>query len=68
MKSFRQIISEQEPNDKLDKLIHNISLSKKRFNQLTSTFPAFEDIDLEQWQGYPPPSNSSQVVRNEINY
>ena len=66
MKSFRQTIQETSTNDKLDKLGHNKSLSGSRLKQLTRTYSAFEDIDLEQWQGYPPPRNSSQVTKNEI--
>ena len=67
MKSFRQTIQETSTNDKLDNLGHNKSLSGSRLKQLTRTYSAFEDIDLEQWQGYPPPSNSSKVVIDEIN-
>ena len=66
MKAFRQTIQELSVNDKLDKLGHNKRLSGSRLNQLTRDFPAFEDIDLDQWQGYPPPRNSSQVTKNEI--
>ena len=66
MKTFRQTIQEISANDKLDKLGHNKSLSVSRLKQLATEYPAFEDIDLDQWQGYPPPSNSSQVTKNEI--
>ena len=66
MKAFRQTIQELSVNDKLDKLGHNKPLSGSRLKQLTRDFSAYEDIDLDQWQGYPPPRNSSQVTKNEI--
>ena len=66
MKSFRQTIQESSVNDKLDKFVHTKPLSNKRLKQLARNFSTFEDIDLEQWQGYPPPRNSSQVTKNEI--
>lgn len=68
MKSFRQIISERPENDKLDKLTHNVPLSNKRLKQLSRRYDAFEEFDMEGWQGYPPPSNSSKVTWDEINY
>ena len=66
MKSFRQTIQESSVNDKLDKLAHTKPLSNTRLKQLTRNFSTFEDIDLDRWQGYPPPRNSSQVTKNEI--
>jgi len=66
MKSFRQTIQESSVNDKLDKLAHTKPLSNTRLKQLTRNFSMFEDIDLDRWQGYPPPKNSSQVTKNEI--
>ena len=66
MKAFRQTIQELSANDKLDRLGHNKPLSKSRLKQLALDFSAFEDVDLDQWQGYPPPRNSSQVTKNEI--
>lgn len=68
MKSFGQIISEQLPNDKLDKLTHNIPLSKKRLKKLAGDYSAFEDFDFDSWQSYPFPSNSSKIVIHEIQY
>ena len=65
MKAFRQTILELSANDKLDKLGHK-PLSGSRLKQLAKSYITFEDIDLDQWQGYPPPSNSSQVTKNEI--
>ena len=53
MKAFRQTIQELSANDKLDKLGHNKPLNRSRLKQLARDFSAFEDIDLEQWQGYP---------------
>ncbi len=68
MRSFRQIISEQLPSDKLDKLTHNIPLSKKRLKKLAGDYSAFEDFDFDSWQSYPFPSNSSKIVIHEIQY
>jgi hypothetical protein len=68
MKSFRQTIQESSVNDKLDRFVHTKPLSGSRLKQLTRKFSAFEDIDLEQWQGYPPPRNSSQITKNEIHH
>jgi hypothetical protein len=65
MKTFRQTIQEISANDKLDKLGHK-PLSVSHLKQLATEYPTFEDIDLDQWQGSPPPSNSSQVTKNEI--
>ena len=65
MKTFRQTIQEISANDKLDKL-GNKPLSGSHLKQLTKGYPTFKDIDLDQWQGYPPPSNSSQITKNEI--
>ena len=68
MRSFRQIISEQLPSDKLDKLTHNIPLSKKRLKKLAGDYSAFKDFDFDSWQSYPFPSNSSKIVIHEIQY
>ena len=59
MKSFGQLISEQPVNDKLDKLTHNIPLSKKRLKQMAKPSDLALMFDFDGWQGYPPPSNSS---------
>ena len=68
MKTFLQVIKETPQNDKLDKLTHNIPLSKKRLKQL-QRFPDLALMfDFEGWQGYPPPANSSKVAFDEINY
>ena len=66
MKTFSQTILELSADDKLDRFGHNKPLSGSRLKQLTKAYPTFEDIDLDQWQGYPPPSNSSQITKNEI--
>ena len=68
MKSFRQLISEQPENDKLDKLIHNIPLSKKRLKQLTNFSELTLMFDFDGWQGYPYPSNSSKTTFDELQY
>ena len=66
MKTFSQSILELSANDKLDRFGHNKPLSGSRLKQLAKAYPSFEDFDLDQWQGYPPPSNSSQITKNEI--
>ena len=68
MRSFRQIISEQPVNDKLDQLTHNIPLSKKRLKQMAKPSDFTLMFDFDGWQGYPPPSNSSKVAFDEIQY
>ena len=68
MKPFLEVITEQSPNDKLDKLTHNIPLSTKRLKQLNNFSDLALMFDFEGWQNYPPPSNSSKVVFDEIQY
>lgn len=67
MKTFSQL-NEDSVNDRLDKLGHPKKLNSKRLKQLTLKYPAYEDIDLEQWQGYPFPRNSSVQAFNELKY
>ena len=68
MKSFGQLISEQPVHDKLDQLTHNIPLSKKRLKQMAQPSSLSLKFDFDSWQGYHPPSNSSKVVFDEIQY
>ena len=68
MKPFLEVITEQSPNDKLDKLTHNIPLSTKRLKQLNNFSDLALMFDFEGWQNYPPPSNSSKIVFDEIQY
>ena len=68
MKTFLQVIKEQPQNDKLDRLTHNIPLSNKRLKQLQRFSDLALMFDFEGWQNYPPPSNSSKVAFDEINY
>ena len=68
MKSFGQLISEQPVHDKLDQLTHNIPLSKKRLKQMALPSSLSLKFDFDSWQGYHPPSNSSKVVFDEIQY
>ena len=68
MKPFLEVITEQSPNDKLDKLTHNIPLSTKRLKQLNKFSDLALMFDFEGWQNYPPPSNSSKVAFDEIQY
>ena len=67
MKTFSQLISE-ESVDSLDKLGHIGKYNNKRLKKLARRYPAFEDFDLEEWQGYPPPKNSSTETHNELRY
>lgn len=68
MKSFGQLISEQPVHDKLDQLTHNIPLSKKRLKQMAKPSDLTLMFDFDGWQGYPPPSNSSKIAFDEIQY
>ena len=68
MKSFLQTIQEDTPKSKLDKLTHMVKYPKKHLKTLSKPFPAFEHINLEDWQSFPPPSNSSLQTANEIKY
>tara|TARA_B100000902_G_scaffold285629_1_gene271641 strand:- start:184 stop:2349 length:2166 start_codon:yes stop_codon:yes gene_type:complete len=66
MKTFSQL--NEESVDSLDKLGHKGKYNNKRLKKLARPYPAFEDFDLEEWQGYPPPKNSSTETHNEIRY
>ena len=55
MKTFLQVIKETPQNDKLDKLTHNIPLSKKRLKQLKRLPDLALMFDFEGCHGYPPP-------------
>ena len=68
MKSFLQTIQEDTQKSKLDKLTHMVKYPKKHLKTLSKPFPAFEHINLEDWQSMPPPSNSSLQTVNEIKY
>jgi len=66
MKTFSQL--NEESVDSLDKLGHKGKYNNKRLKKLARPYPAFEDFDLEEWQGYPPPKNSSTETLNELRY
>jgi hypothetical protein len=66
MKSFLQTIQEDTSKSKLDKLTHMVKYPKKHLKTLSKPFPAFEHINLEDWQSFRPPSNSSLQTANEI--
>lgn len=66
MKTFSQL--NEESVDSLDKLGHKGKYNNKRLKKLARPYPAFEDFDLEEWQGYPPPKNSSTETHNELRY
>ena len=68
MKTFGQHLSEQPENSKLDKLTHVTKLSNKRLKQLARPYPVFQHLNLEDWMGYYPPSNSSEKTKKEIQY
>ena len=68
MKTFGQHLSEQPEKSKLDKLTHVTKLSKKRLKQLARPYPVFQHLNLEDWMGYYPPSNSSEKTKKEIQY
>ncbi len=67
MKTFSQL-NEESVENKLDKLGHPTKLTSKRVKQLATKFPTYEDIDLEEWQGYPFPKNTSTTTHNELRY
>ena len=66
MKTFSQL--NEESVDSLNRLGHNGKYNNKRLKSLARPYPAFEDFDLEEWQGYPPPLNNSTVTHNELRY
>ncbi len=68
MKSFLETIKEESKEDKLDKLTHMKKYSKENLKNLMVPFPAFEHINLEDWEGYYPPKNSSETTKKEIQY
>tara|TARA_R110002012_G_scaffold107985_1_gene250229 strand:- start:449 stop:2794 length:2346 start_codon:yes stop_codon:yes gene_type:complete len=68
MKTFSQHLSEQPETNKLDKLTHVTKLSSKRLKQLARPYPVFQHLNLEDWMGYYPPSNSSEKTKKEIQY
>tara|TARA_Y100000361_G_scaffold55389_2_gene48325 strand:- start:327 stop:2690 length:2364 start_codon:yes stop_codon:yes gene_type:complete len=67
MKSFAEIINENYTDSELDRFRHT-KLKPKRLKALISDYSEFEHIDLEAWQGYPFPPNSSEQTRKEIQY
>jgi len=68
MKSFLETIVEESKEDKLDKLTHMKKYGEKNLKSLMVPFPAFEHINLEDWEGYYPPKNSSETTKKEIQY
>ena len=68
MKTFSSYLQNLPEENKLDKLKHGLPLTKKRIKVFSRPYPVFEDFDFETYEGMPPPKNSSQQVRNEINY
>ena len=66
MKSFIETIQETS-NDSIDNLRH-AKLSKKRLKSLKKDTKAFEYWDIEDWKYFPPPKNSSEKTRKEIQY
>jgi len=68
MKSFLKKINEESVESKLDKLGHSTKLTSKRLKQLKQNYSDFEHINLEDWQQYPFPKNSSKDTEREIRY
>ena len=68
MKKFSQLINEESVESKLDKLGHPGKLSKGRLKQLSYDFTTFEHINIEDWQGFPFPKNSSETTKKEIQF
>ena len=67
MKTFLEVIKEQPQNDKLDKLTHNIPLSKKRLKSLSKFSDLALMFDFEGMAKLPTPSNSSKYF-DELYY
>jgi len=68
MKSFVEIIQEESKESKLDKLGHSVKLSADRLKQLKKDYSEFKHINLEDWQQYPFPKNSSEKTKKEIQH
>ena len=68
MKSFAEIIQEESKESKLDKLGHSVKLSADRLKQLKKDYSEFKHINLEDWQQYPFPKNSSEKTKKEIQH
>jgi hypothetical protein len=68
MKTFGQHLSEQPETSRLDKVAHITKLSSRRLKQLAQPYPVFQHLNLEDWMGYPPPKNSSDKTKKEIQH
>ena len=68
MKTFGQHLSEQPETSRLDKVAHITKLSSRRLKQLARPYPVFQHLNLEDWMGYPPPKNSSDKTKKEIQH
>ncbi len=68
MRSFAETIQEESKESKLNKLGHSVKLSPDRLKQLRKDYSEFEHINLEDWQQYPFPKNSSEKTKKEIQY
>ena len=68
MRSFAETIQEESKESKLNKLGHSVKLSPDRLKQLKKDYSEFEHINLEDWQQYPFPKNSSEKTKKEIQY
>jgi len=67
MKSFLQTIQEESVESKLDKLGHG-KLDPKRLKQLKKDYSEFKYFDIEDWQQFPYPKNSSEKTKKEIQF
>jgi len=68
MRSFAETIREESKESKLDKLGHSVKLSPDRLKQLKKDYSEFKHINLEDWQQFPFPKNSSEKTKREIQY
>ena len=67
MKSFLETIHNESTNAKLDKLGQG-SISPDILQKLQRDYSEFKHINLEDWEGYPFPKNSSDKTLKEIQY
>jgi len=68
MKTFFHYLQDLPEENKLDRLKHGLPLTKKRIKVFSRPYPEFEHFDFETYEAMPPPKNSSNQTRNEINF
>ena len=67
MKSFLETIHNESTNAKLD-ILGQGSISPDILQKLQRDYSEFKHINLEDWEGYPFPKNSSDKTLKEIQY